>query len=104
MNSTVDINECRVTYLWLKWALVVWAIPMLLIILKVVPQGGSVYYYVLGIHIFAALGLFISLGKLAAGSHQNWVHFGVLPALVPIIGPVVSYVLIRRIGRRLGWR
>lgn len=104
MNESINIEECRVTYRWLKWALLTWAAPMSFIILNVVPKEHDWYNYTLGLHMFGALGLFVSLGRLASYSNRNWVHFGLLPVLVPIVGPLVSYAFILRVGKQAGWR
>lgn len=76
---------------------------MVFIIFGIAPADSSSAHVALGIHLVAAVVLFSILGILAAFSGRSWLRYGVLPILLPILGPVTAYWLLRKQGKEAGW-
>jgi len=91
--TEMELKKIRMT---LNTIFIVWFVPMAMIILNIASTRTELYQILLSIHTLAAVALFVALGFAANYCNRNWVKFGLLPIFIPIIGPIVSYVYVKR--------
>lgn len=107
-TKKVDIQRCKFYFKFLVATFLGFAIPIVLLITRVVPvgEGGNLSLLakvVTLIMVFSALLYYVFLGILSAKNNKSVIVWVGLSVLTSPVGPFFSFFLMLGIGKKNGW-
>jgi hypothetical protein len=107
-TTKIDTQKCKFYFKFLLATFLGFAIPILLLITRVIPvgEGGNLSHtakFVTLVMVFSALLYYVFLGILATKNNKSVVVWVGLSVLTSPIGPFFSFFLMLSVGKKNGW-
>lgn len=107
-KPTVNIDKCRRSFRQLTVFFLCWFIPAAIIagatfLDKEQALDGNLGTLLTAVYVIATIASLVQLGRLASMNQRSWVLWSLLPVFCAVMGPLLAYVLMWRVGRNNGW-